>query len=304
MVETTVFEPTVLETYPLIDGLLNRAEIEAQLVEDYPDAAARPTLQFRSWITPTLFTASTDNNPLVSGIRVAILGTLYILAIVVIVGFPLGIMTAIYLEEYAGKHWINRLIENNTRNLAGVPSIVFGMLGLQLFVRALEPVTSGSAFGILDTNGRTILSAGLTMALLVLPVVIINAQEAIRAVPTSYREASFGMGATKLQTILRVVLPSALPGILTGTILSISRAIGETAPLIVVGASTFITLNPENIFSKFTVLPIQVYTWTTRAEPGFRELAAATIVILLILLIVVNLSAIILRNQARRRLQA
>jgi phosphate transport system permease protein len=303
IIEDVVLVPDVLATYPLFQGLFNRAAIEQEIVEEYPDAATRPELEFHSWINSNLFSGTAGDNPLTSGIRTALLGTIYVLIIVILVGFPLGIMTAIYLEEYAGKHWINSLIENNIRNLAGVPSIVYGMLGLQLFVRALEPLTSGALFGF-DGNGRTILSAGLTMALLVLPVVIINAQEAIRAVPSSYREASYGLGATKWQTIWNQVLPAALPGILTGTILSMSRAIGETAPLIVVGAATYIAQDPDGFFSKFTAMPIQIYTWTTRPQPGFKELAAAAIVVLLVLLVVLNLSAFILRNRARRSLQA
>jgi phosphate transport system permease protein len=304
IVEEVVLVPDIVETYPLFSGLLNRAAIEQEIVDQYPDAATRPELEFHSWISSALFNGSAGDNPLTSGIRTALLGTIYVLIVVVFVGFPLGIMTAIYLEEYAGKHWINSVIENNIRNLAGVPSIVYGMLGLQLFVRALEPLTSGALFGVVDSNGRTILSAGLTMALLILPVVIINAQEAIRAVPNSYREASYGLGATKWQTIWNQVLPAALPGILTGTILSISRAVGETAPLIVVGAATYIAQDPSGFFSKFTAMPIQIYTWTSRPQPGFKELAAAAIIVLLTLLVVLNLSAFILRNRARRSLQA
>ena len=162
--------------------------------------------------------------------------------------FPLGVGAAIYLEEYARDNWLNRLIQTNINNLAGVPSIIYGILGLAIFVRALEPLTSGAIFGVGDpttANGRTILSAGLTLALLVLPLIIINAQEAIRAVPSSLRQASYGLGATKWQTIWHHVLPNAIPGILTGTILAISRAIGETAPLVVIGASTYITFDPS-----------------------------------------------------------
>ena len=175
------------------------------------------------------------------------------------------------------------------------------MLGLAIFVRAIEPVTSGAIFGVTDSNGRTILSAGLTMALLVLPILIINAQEAIRAVPNSLREASYGLGATHWQTIWYHVLPYALPGILTGTILAISRAIGETAPLIVVGASTFITKDPTSVFSKFTALPIQIYNWTSRPQTEFHHIAAAAIIVLLITLLSMNAAAIFLRNRFSRR---
>jgi phosphate transport system permease protein len=178
------------------------------------------------------------------------------------------------------------------------------MLGLAIFVRAMEPLTSGSLFGMVDpttANGRTILSAGLTLGLLILPLIIINAREAIRAVPRSLRQASFGLGATKWQTIWHHVLPSAMPGVLTGTILAISRAIGETAPLVVVGASTFITVDPGSPFSKFTTLPIQIYQWTARPQDEFRNIAAAAIIVLLILLLSLNATAVWLRNRFSRR---
>jgi phosphate transport system permease protein len=168
----------------------------------------------------------------------------------------------------------------------------------------MEPLTSGSLFGMVDpttANGRTILSAGLTLGLLILPLIIINAREAVRAVPRSLREASFGLGATKWQTIWHHVLPSAMPGVLTGTILAISRAIGETAPLVVVGASTFITVDPGGPFSKFTTLPIQIYQWTARPQDEFRNIAAAAIIVLLILLLSLNAAAVFLRNRFSRR---
>ena len=218
--------------------------------------------------------------------------------------FPLGLGAAIYLEEYATDNWLNRLIRTNINNLAGVPSIVYGILGLAIFVRTLEPLTSGQIFGLVDpstANGRTVLAAGLTLGLLVLPIIIINAQEAIRAVPQSLRNASYGLGATKWQTVWSHVLPNAIPGILTGTILAISRAIGETAPLVVVGASTAISFDPASPFSKFTTLPIQIYQWTSRPQDEFRSLAAAAILVLLIILLSLNASAIFLRNRFSRR---
>src|SRR5690606_25218430 len=181
-----------------------------------------------------------SSQPELAGVRTAILGSLWTIVITIAVAFPVGVGASIYLEEYARSNWINRLIQTNINNLAAVPSIIYGMLGLVLFVRLLEPLTSGTLFGLADpttANGRTILSAGLTLALLILPLLIINAQEAIRAVPNSLRQASYGLGATKWQTIWHHVLPSALPGMLTGAILSISRAIGETAPLVVIGAA-------------------------------------------------------------------
>ena len=240
-----------------------------------------------------------------AGARTAILGTLWVIAITIIFAFPTGVGAAIYLEEYADQEKrINRLIQTNINNLAGVPSIIYGMLGLAIFVRALEPITSGAVFGVADettANGRTILSAGLTLGLLILPIIIISAQEAIRAVPRSLRQASYGLGATRWQTIWHHVLPSAFPGIMTGAILSMSRAIGETAPLVVIGASTFITVDPTSPFSKFTVLPIQIFQWTTRPQGAFRNIAGAAIIVLLIILLAMNATAVILRNRASKK---
>jgi len=230
---------------------------------------------------------------------------LWTILFTLLLAFPLGVGAAIYLEEYATDNRLNRLIRTNINNLAGVPSIVYGILGLAIFVRTLEPLTSGELFGLVDpttANGRTVLAAGLTLGLLVLPIIIINAQEAIRAVPQSLRKASYGLGATKWQTIWSHVLPNAMPGILTGTILAISRAIGETAPLVVVGASTAISFDPASPFSKFTTLPIQIYQWTSRPQDEFRSLAAAAILVLLVILLGLNASAILLRNRFSRRL--
>jgi phosphate transport system permease protein len=257
-------------------------------------------LTFRTWLTGDFVTSPQSSQPEFAGVRTAILGSLWVIAVTILFSLPLGVGAAVYLEEYAGKNPFNRLIETNINNLAGVPSIIYGMLGLAIFVRALEALTSGSLFGVGDpttSNGRTILSAGLTLGLLVLPLLIINAREAIRAVPSSLRQASFGLGATKWQTVWSHVLPSALPGILTGTILAISRAIGETAPLVVIGASTFVVVDPDGPFAKFTTLPIQIYQWTSRPQPEFRHLAAAAILVLLILLLSLNATAVVLRNR-------
>ena len=198
--------------------------------------------------------------------------------------------------------WLKRPLGTAIELLAAIPSIIYGMLGLALFVRFLEPLTSGAILGVADSNGRTILAASLTMALLILPVIIINAQEALRAVPRSLRQASFGLGATRGQTVWSHVLPAALPGILTGTILGVSRLVGETAPLIIVGASTYIVTDPNGLFSKFTALPIQIYNWTSRPQPEFAHLAAAAILVLLLLLLGLNAGAILIRNHYRRRL--
>lgn len=227
--------------------------------------------------------------PARAGIRSAILGTLWMMGLVGVFSFPLGVGAAIYLEEYAPRTWLTRLLETNIANLAGVPSIVYGILGLAVFVRFLA-------------LGRSVLAGALTLALLILPVVIISSQEAVRAVPNSLREASYGLGATRWQTIRHHVLPVAMPGILTGTILALSRAIGETAPLIMIGALTFIAFDPRSPMDPFTVLPIQIFNWAARPQAEFHALAAGAILVLLALLLAMNAVAIILRNRYRKEL--
>lgn len=299
-----IVEETIHETYTLTDSLFDAARIQAVAADEYPNA----TLYFRTWIDWSFITNPGSSDPTQAGIRTALLGSLWLMSITFLFAFPIGVGAAIYLEEYAADTRLNRLIETNIRNLAGVPSIIYGLLGLAIFVRTLSGLTSGQWFGITDSNGRTILSAGLTMGLLILPVIIINSQEALRAVPFSLREASYGLGGTKWQTIWRTVLPAALPGILTGTILGVSRAIGETAPLIIVGASTAILSNtppdPNSPFSSFTAIPLQIYQWTARPQGEFKTIAAAAILVLLVVLLTLNASAIILRQRFRRRLSA
>ena len=292
-----VVQVKVVATWSLTESLWQRSAIEAEVQKESPQAK----LVYRSWIQPNFLTNPMASQAEYAGVRTAILGSLWLITITITIALPIGVGAAIYLQEYATRNWLNQLIQTNINNLAGVPSIVYGMLGLVIFVRALEPVTSGAIFGVTDSNGRTILSAGLTMALLILPLIIINAQEAIKAVPDSLRQAAYGLGATKWQTIWNHVLPNALPGILTGSILAISRALGETAPLIVVGASTFITVDPSSPFTKFTALPIQIYNWTSRPQSEFRNIAAAAIVVLLAMLLSLNSIAIILRNRFSRR---
>ncbi|HML40903.1 MAG TPA: phosphate ABC transporter permease PstA [Bellilinea sp.] len=298
IIEEDIVKPKVVKSYSLIDSLFRANAIRAEAAENYPEAK----VEFRNWLNRQFLTNTMASDAELAGVRSALKGSLLLIAITVAFAFPIGVGAAIYLEEYArNDNWINRIIQTNIDNLAGVPSIVYGILGLAVFVRSLEPITSGALFGVTGGNGRTILSAGLTMGLLVLPILIINAQEAIRAVPNSLRQASFGLGATRWQTIWFHVLPNALPGILTGTILAISRAIGETAPLIVVGASTFITSDPSGPFSNFTALPIQIYNWTTRPQDTFRNIAAAAILVLLGSLLTLNAIAILLRNRFTKR---
>ncbi len=430
-----VVEQQVIASFPLLDAIFNfdavKAEIEGPILADYRvrerrDDAQVKILRFHSWLNGKFLTRPMSSAPALAGIRTALIGSLGLMAVVVSVALPVGVGAAIYLEEYAHHGFINRLIETNVRNLAGVPSIIYGMLGLAIFVRALAPLTSGMIFHynfdaptvgsvieriapafegaisydgaairsdaavvdvatverVVDTflfygspsltmngnsdlremsrslagalriavdsvpvradedydielrgdyfrfdfapisdvaaisddafdalmaslarinsfspNGRTLLSAGLTLVLLILPIIIINAQEAIRAVPQPIREASYGLGATRWQTIWHQVLPAALPGIMTGTILSVSRAVGETAPLIVVGAATFLVTDPTSPFSQFTAMPIQIYQWTARPQGQFANIAAAAIIVLLALMLTLNAAAIILRNR-------
>ena len=308
LVLAEIVQPKVVAVWGLADSLLRADEIPAeasQIASQKNIDPATISIVFVNWMSQEFVTSPQSSNAIYAGVRTAIMGSLYIIFITILVAFPIGIGASIYLQEYARDNAINRLIQSNINNLAGVPSIIYGMLGLTIFVRVLSPFTSGAVFGYPDADpnyGRTILSAGLTMALLILPVIIINGQEAIKAVPSSLREAAFGVGASKWQTVWHHVLPYAIPGILTGTILSMSRAIGETAPLIIIGASTYITYDPDSVFSKFTTLPIQIYQWTSRPQDEFRAIAAAGIIVLLMLLLALNAVAIVLRNRFTQRL--
>lgn len=223
-----------------------------------------------------------------AGILAALAGTAWLMALTAVFAFPLGVGAAIYLEEYARKSWFARIVEINIANLAGVPSIIYGLLGLELFVRWMG-------------FGRSLLAGALTMALLVLPIVIISTREALRTVPPSIREASFALGASQWQTIWRHVLPLAFPGILTGSILAFSRAIGEAAPLITLGALTFIAFLPDSIMSPFTALPIQIYNWVSRPQKDFHANAAAGIIVLLVVLLAMNALAVFLRQRYQKR---
>jgi phosphate transport system permease protein len=228
--------------------------------------------------------------PRLAGIEPALMGTIWLMALCALFIIPVGVATAIYLEEYADNtRWWNRLIEVNIQNLAAVPSIVYGILGLAFIVR--PPLQLG----------RVVLAGALTLGLLVLPVVIIAAREAIRAVPPSIREGSLALGATQWQTIRRQVLPAAVPGIATGVILALSRAIGETAPLIVVGAATFVAFNPSGVTSPFTALPIQIFNWISQPQTDFKLKAAAAILVLLAILLAMNSAAIYLRNRFEKK---
>ncbi|MBE4907981.1 phosphate ABC transporter permease PstA [Bacillus luteolus] len=246
--------------------------------------------QSLGWIDLQFITNKLSTNAEKAGIMGAILGTLWLMLVVAPITMLLGVGTAIYMEEYAKKGKLQSFIQTNISNLAGVPSIVFGLLGLTIFVRGAD-------------LGNIVLAGGLTMSLLVLPIVVVASQEAIRAVPNFLKEASYGMGATKWQTIRTVVLPASLPGILTGAILALSRAIGETAPLVVIGIPALLIPLPDSIFDKFTILPMQIYYWTIDSAlvAEYANLAAATIVVLLFVLLVMNSIAVIIRNKFQKR---
>lgn len=234
-------------------------------------------------------TSYPSRRPEKAGILAGLVGSVSLIALAAAMALPVGVAAAVYLEEYAGRSRLARIVEVNIANLAGVPSIIYGLLGLGIFVRFLG----------LD---RSLLAGGATLALLVLPVVIISSREALRTVPDTLREAAYGLGATQWQVTRRVVLPQALPGILTGAILAVSRAMGETAPLVVVGALTFITFLPDSLSSPFTALPIQIFNWVSRPQAGFEINAAAGITVLLLTLLGMNAAAIALRHRSQRRL--
>lgn len=241
------------------------------------------------WIDWQFLNSFPSRFPEKAGIKSALVGTFWLIILVAMISIPVGVSTALYLEEFANsKSRLNRLIEVNIANLAGVPSIVYGILGLAIFVRffALE---------------RSLLSGALTMSLLILPVIIIASREAIKTVPMSIRYAAFSLGATRWQTAWAHVLPASFPGILTGVILALSRAIGETAPLVMIGALTFVAFLPESPMDSFTALPIQIYNWVSRPQQEFHELAAGAIVVLLAVLLLMNATAIYIRNKTERR---
>jgi phosphate transport system permease protein len=271
------------QTLGLLVLLLALAALGALLWDVIGDGAGRLSFDF--------ITGFPSRRAEQAGIWHALTGSVFVILVTAAIAVPVGIAAAIYLEEYGTRSVVGRLIELNITNLAAVPSIIYGLLGLGLFVRAL---------GL----GRSVLAGGATLALLVLPVVILSTREALRAVPGSLREGSYALGATKWQTIWYQVLPVAMPGILTGLILALSRAIGETAPLITIGAVTFVTFAPDSVWSPFTVLPIQIFNWVSRPQAEFQANAAGGIVILLILLLTMNAAAVVLRDRYQKKVRA
>lgn len=241
------------------------------------------------WLDLGFINSFPSRFPQKAGIKSALAGSIWLVSLTTLFSFPLGVGTALYLEEYSKKNWFNSLLQINIANLAGVPSIVYGMLGLAVFVR-------------LFNFERSILSGALTLTLLILPVIIVASQEAIKSVPNSLREGSLALGATKWQTITGVVIPYAIPGILTGSILAISRAIGEAAPLIIVGAVGYVAFLPEGPMDSYTSLPVQIFNWTSRPQAEFQNIAAAGIIVLLSLMLTANAVAIVIRNKYQNRM--
>ncbi len=265
--------------FGLLSTLLGLVALGALLFDVISDGAGRLSWQFL-----TSYTSRRAEN---AGIYAALVGSLFVISLTAALAIPIGVAAAVHLEEYGGRGRFSRFIEINIANLAGVPSIIYGLLGLGLFVRAMA-------------MGQSVMAGASTLALLVLPTVILSTREALRAVPSSLREGSYALGATKWQTVWHQTLPAAFPGILTGLILSLSRAIGETAPLVTIGALTYVPFAPDGIWSPFTVLPIQIFAWVSRPQASFAENAAAGILVLLTLLLVMNGTAIALRDRLQR----
>ncbi len=239
-----------------------------------------------SW---NFLTSFPSRRPEQAGIYSALVGTVYVMGLTALFAFPIGVGAALYLEEYLSQNRLSRVLEINIANLAGVPSIIYGLLGLGFFVRQMA-------------LGRSVLAGALTLALLILPIIIVSAREALRAVPSSIREAAYALGASRWQMLRHSVLPMAWPGILTGSILAFSRAIGETAPLITIGALTYVAFLPSSLQDGFTVLPIQIFNWVSRPQDGFHAIAASGILVLLAVLLSMNAVAIWLRNRLQKRI--
>jgi phosphate transport system permease protein len=270
----------LFQAVAMLGLLVALAALGALIYDVWHDGAGRLSWDF--------ITGFSSRRPEQAGIWHALMGSIYVIIVTAALAVPIGVAAAIYLEEYGTRSLFARIVEINITNLAAVPSIIYGLLGLGLFVRML---------GL----GRSVVAGGATLALLVLPVVILSTREALRAVPGSIREGSYALGATKWQTIWYQVLPMAMPGILTGLILALSRAIGETAPLITIGAVTFVTFAPDSIWSPFTVLPIQIFNWVSRPQAAFHANAAAGIIVLLVLLLTMNAAAVWLRDRYQKK---
>ena len=251
------------------------------------------------WLGPELIFNFPSRFPEQAGLKAALFGTLWLMGLTALFCVPVGVGAAVYLEEYAPDNRLTRFIEVNIANLAGVPSIVYGLLGLALFVQGYTIAFGGREIEL--SLGRSVLAGALTMSLLVLPIVILASREAIRAVPDTYRQAAFALGASKWEVVRGIVLPAAFPGMLTGVILAMSRAVGETAPVIAISALVYLTFVPGHPLDRFTVLPIQIYNWVSRPQSDFQGLAAGGIIVLLVVLLSMNALAVYLRNKFQKR---
>ncbi|MCU0523249.1 MAG: phosphate ABC transporter permease PstA [Elainella sp. Prado103] len=296
-IPSSQFQPSLTRRYRL-DRLFAFAALTATLLGLLVLAVLlfdvlRDGLPRLSW---DFITSFPSRRPAQAGILSALVGTIWLLVLTALIAIPIGVGSGIFLEEFAAETWLAKVIEVNIGNLATVPSIIYGLLALRVFVRLMEPIT----------GGRSVLAGGMTLSLLVLPIIIVSTREALRAVPQSIRQAGYALGTTRWQVVRDHVLPIAFPGILTGTILALSRAIGETASLVTIGALTFIAflppLNPitEGLRSPFTALPIQTYNWISRPQPAFHQNAAAAIIVLLAVLLCMNGTAIYLRNRTQK----
>ena len=273
------FKDRLFVAFGVLSTLLGLMALGALLYDIISDGAGRLSWQF--------LTSYTSRRAEAAGIYAAVVGTAFVISLTAAIAVPIGVAAAIYLEEYGGRGRLSRFIEINISNLAGGPSIIYGLLGLGLFVRAMA-------------MGQSVLAGSSTLALLVLPTVILSTREALRTVPSTLREGSYALGATKWQTVWHQVLPAAFPGILTGLILALSRAIGETAPLVTIGALTYVPFAPDSIWSAFTVLPIQIFAWVSRPQAAFAENAAGGILVLIAVLLVMNGTAITIRDRLQR----
>jgi len=253
------------------------------------------------WLNWDFLNNFPSRKPEKAGFKAALWGTLWVIGLTTILTVPIGVAGAIYLEEFSSRGRFHKLVELLIANLAGVPSILYGMLGLIAFVRMFQETTDPTTFlGIQVPFGRSVLAGACTLSLLVLPVCTIASREALRAVPDSMRQAAFGLGSTRWQCVRHHVLPAATPGILTGVVLSISRALGETAPLVMMGALTYVAFTPENVYDPFTAMPIQIFNWASRPQADFQSVAAAGIIVLLAVLLGMNAIVVLLRNRAER----
>lgn len=253
------------------------------------------------WLSWDFLTGFPSRTPAKAGFKAAIWGSLWVIGLTTLITVPIGVAGAIYLEEYSRRGRFHKLVELLVANLAGVPSILYGMLGLIAFVRMFQDHSVSTTFlGIHLPFGRSVLAGACTLSLLVLPVLTIASREALRAVPDSLRQAAFGLGTTRWQCVRHHVLPAAMPGILTGVVLSISRALGETAPLVMMGALTYVAFTPKSVYDPFTAMPIQIFNWASRPQADFQSVAAAGIIILLAVLLGMNAVVVLLRNRAER----